>query len=49
MTEGMALKPFDNEKYVSLLQSIDFASMDATQSVKALLRLREELLKEGLG
>jgi hypothetical protein len=49
MREGLSLKPLDVDRYRSLLDSIDFESMDATQSVKALLRLREELLRQGLG
>jgi hypothetical protein len=49
MGEGLSLRPIDVERYRSLLESIDFEAMDATQSVKALLRIREELLRRGLG
>ncbi|HMK16857.1 MAG TPA: hypothetical protein VK492_01550 [Chitinophagaceae bacterium] len=46
---GFAVRPIDEEIYQSLLSRIDFQSMDATQSVKELLRLRERLLTVGLG
>jgi len=46
---GFLVRPIDEERYASLLSRIDFQSMDATQSVKELLRLRERLLTIGLG
>jgi hypothetical protein len=46
---GFLLHAIDQERYASLLNRIDFESMDATQSVKELLRLRERLLTIGLG
>lgn len=49
MRQGLSFKPFDTERFTTVLDAIDFAAMDATQSVKELLRIREELLKEGLG
>lgn len=46
---GFVVRPIDEERYASLLSRIDFQSLDATQSVKELLRLRERLLTIGLG
>ena len=44
-----AIRQIDEVAYASLLSRIDFQSMDATQSVKELLRLRENLLTIGMG
>ena len=44
-----AIRQVDEVAYASLLSRIDFQSMDATQSVKELLRLRENLLTIGMG
>ena len=46
---GIAVRPIDEERYAALLERIDFESMDATQSVRELLRLRERLITMGLG
>jgi len=46
---GIVFRPFEQEKYASLVERIDFEAMDATQSVKELLRLREQLITVGLG
>jgi hypothetical protein len=48
MTGGFVVRPWEQERYVSFLERIDFESMDATQSVKELLRLRERLITVGL-
>jgi hypothetical protein len=45
---SFGLPLFDRGAYLEGLAGIDFASMDATQSVKELLRLREGLLTRGL-
>lgn len=47
--QGLDLTPWDRERYLDSLRGQDFSSLDATQSVKALLRIREELLEQGLG
>lgn len=49
MAGGFVVRPWEQERYASLLERIDFESMDATQSVKELLRLRERLITVGLG
>lgn len=46
---GFVVLPVDEERYEGLLSRIDFESLDATQSVKELLRLREKLIAVGLG
>jgi len=46
---GFIFRHIEQERYVSLLNRIDFEKLDATQSVKELLRLREKLLTIGLG
>jgi hypothetical protein len=46
---GLVFRPFEQEEYATVLDRIDFGSMDATQSVKQLLRLREQLITVGLG
>lgn len=46
---GLDLTPWDRERYLDSLRGEDFLSLDATQSVKSLLRIREELLEQGLG
>jgi hypothetical protein len=46
---AVIVRPIDEERYIALLKRIDFASLDATQSVRELLRLREQLLTVGLG
>ncbi|MEL6865047.1 MAG: hypothetical protein AAFP19_11535 [Bacteroidota bacterium] len=45
---GFSIRPIEQDQYVQLLDRIDFQSMDATQSVKELLRLRERLINFGL-
>ena len=49
MRDGLTTTPFDSSRYATLLQNIDFNALDATQSIKALLRIREELIRKGLG
>ena len=49
MRDGLTTTPFDSSRYATLLQNIDFNALDATQSIKALLRIREQLIKKGLG
>ena len=46
--QGYSTLPFDQELYVRALGELDFNAMDATQSVKELLRIRERLLTLGL-
>jgi hypothetical protein len=47
--QGIDFTPWDRERYLEELRSHDFSALDATQSVKELLRIREELLQQGLG
>ncbi len=49
MDGGLVVKPFDEVSYATLLERVDFSSMDATQSVRELLRLREQLITAGMG
>ena len=46
--EGVVLGEFNQEGYLKSLGATDFKSLDATQSAKVLLRLREQFLLEGL-
>jgi len=48
MDGGLVIRQFDQERYASLLERIDFSTMDATQSVRELLRLREQLITAGM-
>jgi hypothetical protein len=45
---GLVFRQFERERYASVLEKIDFEALDATQSVKELVRLRERLLTIGL-
>jgi len=44
---GFVVLPVEEQTYQNLLNRIDFESMDATQSVRELLRLRERLITVG--
>ena len=45
---GLVFRQFEEEVYTSALQKIDFEALDATQSVKELVRLRERLITVGM-
>lgn len=49
MEGGYLVQPIDQSQYLTLLSQIDFIALDATQSVKELLRLRERLITVGMG
>jgi hypothetical protein len=46
--QGLELGPFIEDDYLELLRATDFTGLDATQSAKMLLRLREQLILRGL-
>jgi hypothetical protein len=45
---GLVFRQFEEEIYRSAIERIDFEALDATQSVKELVRLRERLLTIGM-
>jgi hypothetical protein len=47
--EGLVLGGFDREDFVKQLMKTDFTSLDANASAKALLRLRQQFLRYGMG
>ena len=46
---GASLNPFDRDGYLAVVAKTDFAALDTTQSAHALLRIRNEFVRRGMG
>ena len=44
-----SLNPFDRDAYLNTIAETDFAALDTTQSAHALLRIRSEFVRRGMG
>jgi hypothetical protein len=47
--QGASLNPFDRDAYLNAIAETDFAALDTTQSAHALLRIRSEFVRRGMG
>lgn len=47
--QGASLNPFDRDAYLNAIAETDFAALDVTQSAHALLRIRSEFVRRGMG
>ncbi len=47
--QGASLNPFDRDGYLNTIAETDFAALDTTQSAHALLRIRSEFVRRGMG
>ncbi|MGX9791811.1 hypothetical protein [Mycobacterium sp. MMS18-G62] len=47
--QGASLNPFDRDAYLNTIAATDFDALDTTQSAHALLRIRSEFVRRGMG
>ena len=47
--QAASLNPFDRDAYLNAIAETDFAALDTTQSAHALLRIRSEFVRRGMG